>query len=49
MSMRLLRKFVFACILTGITALLLKDGELSSQAADLIQDRLQELQRTLQL
>ena len=49
MKMRLLRKLVFACILTGITMLLFQDGELSSKAADLIQDRLQELQRTLQL
>ena len=47
--MRLLRKLVFACILTGIIVLLFQDGELSSQAADLIQDRLQELERTLRL
>ena len=49
MTMRLLRKLVFACILTGITALLFKDGELSSKAASLIQDRWEELQRTLPL
>ena len=48
MSMRLLRKLVFACILTGITTLLFHDGDLSSKAAGLIQDRLQELERTLQ-
>jgi len=47
--MRLLRKLLFACILTGITALLIQDGDLSSKAASLIQDRLQELERTLQL
>ena len=49
MKMRLLRKLVFACILTGITALLFKDGELSSKTADLIQDRWQELEHTLRL
>jgi hypothetical protein len=49
MAMCLLRKLVLACILTGITVLLFKDGDLSSKAADLIQDRWQELQRTLQL
>ena len=49
MKMRLLRKLVFSCILTGITALLFQDGELSSRAAGLIQDRWEELQRTLPL
>jgi hypothetical protein len=47
MTMRLLRKFVFACILTGITTLVLQDGDLSSKAAGLIQERLQEIERTL--
>ena len=49
MKMRLLRKLVFACILTGITALLIQDDDLSSKAAGLIQDRWEELERTLQL
>jgi hypothetical protein len=49
MTMRFLRKLVFACILAGITTLVFQDGDLSSKAADLIQDRLQELERTLQL
>jgi hypothetical protein len=48
MTMRFLRKFVFACILAGITTLVFQDGELSSKAAGLIQDRLEEIERTLQ-
>jgi hypothetical protein len=49
MTMRLLRKLVFACILTGITVLLFQDGDLSSKTASLIQDRWEELQRSLPL
>jgi hypothetical protein len=49
MAIRFVRKLVFVCILTGITALVFQDGDLSSKAAGLIQDRLQELlERTLQ-
>jgi hypothetical protein len=48
MRMRFLRKLVFACILTAITALVFQDGDLSSKAAGLIQDRLEEITRTLQ-
>jgi hypothetical protein len=48
MTMRLLRKLVFASILTGITTLVFQDGDLSSKAAGLIQDQLQEIDRTLQ-
>jgi hypothetical protein len=47
MTMRFLRKLVFACILTAITALVFQDGDLSAKAAGLIQDRLQEIERTL--
>jgi hypothetical protein len=47
--MRFLRKLVFACILTGIITLVFQDGDLSSKAAGLIQDRLEEIERTLQL
>jgi hypothetical protein len=47
MTMRFLRKLVFACILTGITMLVLQDGDLSSKAAGLIQERLQEIEYTL--
>jgi hypothetical protein len=47
--MRLLRKLVFACILAGIITLVLQDGDLSSKVAGLIQDRLHEIERTLDL
>jgi hypothetical protein len=47
--MRFLRKLVFACILTGIITLVLQDGDLSSKVAGLIQERLQEIERTLEL
>lgn len=49
MTMRFLRKLVFACILTGITALAFQDGDLSSKAAGLIQERWEEIARTLEL